>query len=226
MTGTTGCLPSASGSVAEDLDQLLPRRLDRLLVGHVGHRAAGREVRQDDVLLRTGQDVGRLGHEVHAAEHDRLGVGLGEGGVGELERVAHEVGVLHDLVALVEVPEDDDALAELLLGRPDAGVQLVVAHLLVLDRQLAGPGDGLGDDVVLGAARSVAGNQVEDPRSLCELGVAARVRVGDDLLVDGSGRCGRHDRSSVGTARYSAGGRWLVPVRHVPVGSMELLPSI
>ena len=42
--------------------------------------------------------------------------GLRLGGVRELERVAHEVGVLHDLVALVEVAEHHDAVAERRLG--------------------------------------------------------------------------------------------------------------
>ena len=105
------------------------------------------------MLLGTRQDVGGLGHEVHAAEHDRLGVGHRQRGVGELERVAHEVGVLDDLVALVEVPEDHELAAERLLGSADARVQLVVAHLLIGGGQLAGSYDRLRDDVVLGAAR-------------------------------------------------------------------------
>ena len=50
-----------------------------------------------------GEDVGRLGHEVDAAEDDELGLGPGGGVAGELERVAGDVGELDDLVALVVV---------------------------------------------------------------------------------------------------------------------------
>ena len=117
--------------------ELLPALLHRVDVGHVGHRAAGGEVRQDDGLLGPGEQVGGLGHEVHAAEDDRLGVGLRLRRVGELERVAHEVGVGDDLVALVEVPEDDDAVAEGLLRCTDAGVELVGRCRAVGGRQLA-----------------------------------------------------------------------------------------
>ena len=88
-----------------ELLELLPALLDRVDVGHVGHRAAGGEVGQDDRLVGPREDVGGLGHEVHAAEDDRLGLRVRLGGVRELERVADEVRVLHDLVALVEVAE-------------------------------------------------------------------------------------------------------------------------
>ena len=37
---------------------------------HVRHRAAGRHVRQDDLLMGRAEDVGALRHEVHAAEDD------------------------------------------------------------------------------------------------------------------------------------------------------------
>ncbi len=50
--------------------ELLPRVLDLGDRRHVGHRAAGGEVGQDHRLLVARQDVGRLGHEVHAAEDD------------------------------------------------------------------------------------------------------------------------------------------------------------
>ena len=42
---------------------------------HVGHRAAGRQVGQDDGLAVGGEDVGALGHEMHAAEDDVVGLG-------------------------------------------------------------------------------------------------------------------------------------------------------
>ena len=73
MIGTTR---SMSMTPAERL----PRLLDLVDVGHVGHRAAGVEVGEDHLLVVAGEDVGRLGHEVHAAEDDVLGLGslLGE----------------------------------------------------------------------------------------------------------------------------------------------------
>ena len=70
-----------------------------------------------------GEDVGRLGHEVHAAEDDELGVGPRRGVPGELERVAGDVGELDDLVALVVVPEHEHPVAERLLGLPGASDQ-------------------------------------------------------------------------------------------------------
>jgi hypothetical protein len=88
----------------------------------VGERAARVGVGQQDGLLRA-QDRGRLGHEVHAAEGDRLGVG-GRGPLREAERVADVVGHLLDLGQLVVVGEDDRAAlggerAHLVLQRGD-----------------------------------------------------------------------------------------------------------
>ena len=80
--------------------------------GHVGHRAARREIGEDDRLAAGGEDVGALGHEVHAAEHDEVRLGPVRGGLRELERVAGDVGELDDLVALVVVAEDEDAIAQ------------------------------------------------------------------------------------------------------------------
>ncbi len=98
--------------VGEDV----PALGDLLGGGHVGHRTAGGEVRQDDLLGRAGQDVRGLGHEVHAAEDDELGLRAGGGVAGELERVAGDVRELDHLVALVVVAEDEDALAQRGLG--------------------------------------------------------------------------------------------------------------
>ena len=79
-----------------------------------------------DLLVVAGQDVGRLGHEVHPAEDDELGVGLAGGQPGEPEGVAPGVGPAHHLVALVVVAEDEDPRPERGLGRADHGGQLVV----------------------------------------------------------------------------------------------------
>ena len=92
--------------------QHVPALGDLLGGGHVGHRAAGRQVGQDHLLVGRGQDVGGLGHEVHAAEDDVLRLRAGRRVPGQLEGVAGDVGELDDLVALVVVAEDEDPVAE------------------------------------------------------------------------------------------------------------------
>ena len=109
----------------DDAGQRVPRLLDLVDVGHVGHRAAGVEVGQGDRLVVAGQDVGRLGHEVHAAEHDVGGLGALLGQHRQAVRVAPGVGPADDLVPLVVVPEDEQAVAEACLGRGDAPGQVV-----------------------------------------------------------------------------------------------------
>ena len=116
--------------VAELARERVPRLLHVGDVGHVGHRAAGAQVGQDHALVRLRQDVGALGHEVHAAEHDEVRVGRGPA-LRQLVRVAEEVGVLHDLVALVVMAEDDQAPAERELRRADARVELGVGQAFV-----------------------------------------------------------------------------------------------
>jgi hypothetical protein len=110
-----------------ELGDPVPGGLDLAEHRHVGHRAAGGEVGQDHALRGAGEDVGRLGHEVHAAEHDELGLGAGRGVAGQLERVARDVGELDDLVALVVVTEDEQAIAERGLGGGGAGHEVGVA---------------------------------------------------------------------------------------------------
>ena len=62
--------------------------------------------------MSAGEDVGRLGHEVDAAEDHELGLGLVGGDAGQPEGVAPGVGPGHDLVALVVVPEDEEPRPE------------------------------------------------------------------------------------------------------------------
>ena len=96
----------------------VPGLLDLVEVGHVGHRAAGVEVGEHDPLVVAGEDVGRLGHEVHAAEDDVGGGAVGRE-PGQLEAVAPGVGPFHDLVPLVVVAEDQQPVAELRLRGAD-----------------------------------------------------------------------------------------------------------
>ena len=112
----------------------IPALLDLVVGGHVGHRAARRQVRQHDPLLRRGQDVGGLGHEVDAAEDHELRLRPGCGLPGQLERVPGHVGELDDLVPLVVVAENERPVAECGPGRPGPGHQIRVARR----RQLAG----------------------------------------------------------------------------------------
>jgi hypothetical protein len=108
-----------------DARQGLPGLLDLVDVGHVGHRASGVEVGKDHGLVVGRQDVGRLGHEMDAAEHDvgRLRPLLGQHRkpVG----VPPGVGPADDLVTLVVVSEDEEPFAERGLGRADLAGELV-----------------------------------------------------------------------------------------------------
>ena len=95
-----------------DPTERLPGLFDLVEVGHVSHRAPGVEIGQHHLLVVTGQDVGRFGHEVHAAEDDVLGLGMLLGEHREAVRIAPGVGPAHDLVALVVVAEDEEPVAE------------------------------------------------------------------------------------------------------------------
>ena len=76
------------------------------LVGgdRVGEAAPGALVGDQHGLV-VAEDLGRLGHEVDAAEHDRRRLGCG-GDAGQAERVADVVGDVLDLGQLVVVGED------------------------------------------------------------------------------------------------------------------------
>ena len=63
------------------------------------------EVRQQHHLVRA-QDLGRLGHEAHAAEHDDIRVRAG-GLARQIEGIAHEIGEILNLGVLVIMREDD-----------------------------------------------------------------------------------------------------------------------
>ena len=73
----------------------------------------GLGVREEHALVG-GEDLRRLGHEVHAAEDD-LAVRRGRGDPGQVERVADVVGDVLDLRHLVVVGDDQGVP---LLGEP------------------------------------------------------------------------------------------------------------
>ena len=121
--------------------EIAPAHLELIGLGHVGHRAAGGEVRQDHLLMRRAQHVGAFRHEVHAAEDDELGVGMLRYLARELERIAGVVGELDHLVALIVMAEDDEPPAERRFRRRDAAVHLLVGEAEVALGQRLALGD-------------------------------------------------------------------------------------
>ena len=85
----------------------------------------GVEVGQEHLLVVAGEDVGRLGHEMDAAEDDELGVAAVGGDPRQAEGVAPGIGPAHDLVALVVMAEDRTPAARAGLGRADPVGELV-----------------------------------------------------------------------------------------------------
>ena len=121
MTGITS-------SDVDHLGQLLPAILDLVDLGHVGHGAAGGQVGQDhghalaaalgQALGAVGQDVGRLGHEVDAAEGDRPALLVGGGQLAEPVAVAPEVRQGDHFVLLIVMSEDQQPRGPSRRGSP------------------------------------------------------------------------------------------------------------
>ncbi len=155
------------------LDEGVPGVLDLGDPGHVGHRAPGRQVRQDHLLVRGREDVGGLGHEVHAAEDDELRLGTGRGVAGQLEGVAGDVREPDDLVALVVVAQHEHPRAQRGLGRLGPGDQVGVG----------------GGGQVTGALDAALGGQVAPLAQRQE-------RKVDDAHVVIVGRTGSDDEGS------------------------------
>ena len=115
--------------------EFLPAHLELIGSGHVGHRAAGGEVGQNHLLMRRGQDVRALGHEVHAAEDHEVGFAVAGAVLRQLPRVAGVVRELDHLVALIVMPENQQSRAELRPCRGDAAVHLLNRQPEILLRQ-------------------------------------------------------------------------------------------
>ena len=126
-----------------------------------------------------GEHVRRLGHEVHAAKDDVFGLFAGLRGVGQLEGVPHKVGKLHHLIALVEVPQHDDAFPKFCFRGENAQLKVGVGGLLVLLRELSLLRGGCGGRVLVGGTGAIAGGacerlrQIEFPGALGKVVVAA-----------------------------------------------------
>ena len=95
-----------------DFAEVLPGRLDRIEVGHVGHAASGSQVGQKDLDFVAGEDIGRFGHEVDAAKHDRPATLAARGELAQLEAVAPKVGEANDLVLLIMVSKNQECVAQ------------------------------------------------------------------------------------------------------------------
>ena len=97
-----------------------PTGLHLILVRHVGHRASCGHIRQDDGLTLQCQDVGALGHEVDTAEHDESRIRTLHCLLGKLKAIASKVSMLDDLIALIVMPQNEQAITQLSLGIKDA----------------------------------------------------------------------------------------------------------
>ena len=158
VTGTTSVTPSCRSSSQRHLE-LIDRR-------HVGHRAPGRQIRQEHGLVRRAEHVRALGHEVDAAEDDEVRVTAGRGVLRELQRVAGVVGEPDHLVALVVMPEDHEPIAECRFGGGDAQL-----HLLVRQPQIA-----LGQRLAVGEAGLFVSGEKVQIHGACEKNHNVQIR--------------------------------------------------
>ena len=100
----------------DELAHLLPSGLDLFDGGHVGHRTAGGHVGEHhgDALAipggqlcgLVGQDVGRFGHEVHAAEGDGPAIAAIGRHFAELVAISPQVRQRDHFVLLVVMAQD------------------------------------------------------------------------------------------------------------------------
>ena len=93
------------------LGELSPSLFNLIEISHVGHRAAGVQIRQNDLLVVGGQDVGGLGHEVDATKYDDLGLACGSF-LRETEAISGYIGEDHDLLHLIMVTQNHEAIAK------------------------------------------------------------------------------------------------------------------
>src|SRR5256885_389609 len=108
-------------------NQLLPAILYLRDFRHVGHGASGVEIRKNGDLPRAAEDVGTLGHEVHATENDVFSIRHGSL-LRKPVRVAAEIGVANDLIALIVMSKDDAVATQSLASRTNALVHSVIGQ--------------------------------------------------------------------------------------------------
>ena len=120
---------------------LVPAILHLFAIGHVGQGAAGGHVGEHygDALAAAfgqafrpvGEDVGRFGHEVDAAEGDGPALPVGRGQLGQLVAIAAKVGQGDHFVLLIVVAEDQQPRPHFGPHSPDALHQRVVFQRLI-----------------------------------------------------------------------------------------------
>ena len=76
-------------------------------------------MRQYHLLVRSGQDCSRLGHEMDTTKNDCLSAGPITNALRQLKGVTHRIGVTDNLVTLVVVTENQKTLAKRLTGSRD-----------------------------------------------------------------------------------------------------------
>src|SRR5262249_26525551 len=103
---------SAIVAKADDIRQFAPAHLELLGLGHVRHRTTGRQIRKDHLLVIGAQDISALGHEVHAAEHDELGIRMLSYMTRELVRIAGVISELDHFVALIVMTKNHETSPE------------------------------------------------------------------------------------------------------------------
>src|SRR5678809_563414 len=87
--------------------EVVPACFDLVDFRHIRHRAAGTEVRQDDLLLIRAEDIRALRHEMNATENDEFRVLLLASPGCKLEGIASKVGKSDHFVSLVVVTKNN-----------------------------------------------------------------------------------------------------------------------
>ena len=116
----------------------LPRLYNVVVLSHVRHRTARGQVRQNHGDRLIGEDVRRLGHEVHAAKDDVFRAALSgfrSCEPAQLETVAGEVDVAQHVILLVMMAEDQQIASERSAAGGDARSQFILGQRLVAFRE-------------------------------------------------------------------------------------------
>jgi hypothetical protein len=146
-----------------------------------------------ETVLVGGDDVGGLGRGVHrqrlaepgAEAHDLEAAGVGEGRAGPAHEPAEPAGLLHDVVAGLEVQ---------VVGVGEQGLRAELGHRLRqhrLDGGLGADGDegGRADRAVRGGERAGAAGAVPEAGADLEERRGRGGRVGHGLIQAGDGPC-------------------------------------
>ncbi len=104
----------------EDSAQRFPTLIDLFDGRHVGHGATGCHVGQDYCLFGAAQDVGSLGHKMHAAKDDIRPLRPLGCQFREQERIPTKIRMFNDFISLIIMAEYHDAIAQytFCLNRP------------------------------------------------------------------------------------------------------------